>query len=53
MLFTNKKGEICELADNLTLQELVEMGIDISLVEHDVIEKHEVDEQEDIWMHTA
>ena len=47
MLFKNENGEKMELADNLTLQELTEMGIDISLVEHD-----RADEQE-LWQHAA
>ena len=48
MIFKNASGEVVELADNLTLQELTEMGIDISLVEH------EVDESlKDVWEHSV
>ena len=48
MIFKNASGEIVTLADNLTLQELTEMGIDISLVEHEVEEP-----LKDVWKHSA
>jgi hypothetical protein len=51
MLFKNEHGEIVELADNLTLQELAEMGIDISLVEHDTVDKNKP--QQEHWEHPA
>ncbi|QUM75293.1 2-isopropylmalate synthase [Moritella sp. 24] len=47
MLFKNENGEMVELADDLTLKELTEMGIDISLVENDC------DEPLDSWSHLA
>ncbi|QFI39032.1 2-isopropylmalate synthase [Moritella marina ATCC 15381] len=45
MLFKNEIGEMVELADDLTLKELTEMGIDISLVENTS------DEPLDHWSH--
>ncbi len=48
MIFKNASGEVIELADNLTLQELTEMGIDISLVEHEVEES-----LKDVWEHSS
>ncbi len=47
MLFKNEQGEMVELADDLTLQELTEMGIDISLVENTS------DEPLEPWSHLA
>lgn len=47
MIFRNERGETLELADDLTLQELTEMGIDISLAEHAFRKE---DEQ---WSHTV
>ncbi|MDX2318968.1 MAG: 2-isopropylmalate synthase [Moritella sp.] len=47
MLFKNEQGEMVELADDLTLKELTEMGIDISLVENTR------DEPLDHWSHLA
>lgn len=47
MVFKNENGETLELADDLTLMELTEMGIDISLAEHSF------KEGEDKWSHSA
>ena len=47
MLFKNEQGEMVELADDLTLKELTDMGIDISLVES------ACDEPLDSWSHLA
>ncbi|MFT5806976.1 MAG: hypothetical protein ACI9LG_001249 [Moritella dasanensis] len=47
MLFKNEQGEMVELADDLTLKELTEMGIDISLAEKTS------DEPLDSWSHLA
>lgn len=47
MLFKNDNGEMVELADDLTLKELTDMGIDISLVERTS------DEPLDSWSHLA
>jgi len=47
MLFKNDNGEMVELADDLTLKELTDMGIDISLVERTN------DESLDSWSHLA
>ena len=49
MLFKNEKGEMVELADDLTLKELTEMGIDISLTETEDAR----DEQLEHWSHLA
>jgi len=47
MLFKNEQGEMVELADDLTLKELTDMGIDISLAER------ASDEPLDSWSHLA
>lgn len=47
MIFKNEKGETLELADDLTLLELTEMGIDISLAEH------AFKKDDEHWSHTV
>lgn len=47
MLFKNESGEMVDLADDLTLKELTDMGIDISLAENSS------DEPLDSWSHTV
>ena len=42
MMFKNQRGEEVYLADNLTLKELVEMGMTIQLTEND-------DQEHQIW----
>ncbi len=43
MRFTNEHGEAMNLADNLTLKELLDMGVSVSVSE-------DVDPDHDIWL---
>ena len=43
MRFTNENGEVMNLADNLTLHELLDMGVSISVSE-------ETDPDQQIWL---
>lgn len=43
MRFTNEDGEVMELANNMTLQELYDMGVSISLSE-------DSDPEQQIWL---
>ena len=46
MRFTNENGEVMNLADNLTLHELLDMGVSISVSE-------ETDPDQQIWLAEA
>ncbi|MGL4251808.1 MAG: hypothetical protein ACRCR1_14490 [Aeromonas sp.] len=43
MRFTNEHGEVINLADNLTLHELLDMGVSISVSE-------ETDPDQQVWL---